>query len=68
VEQLQQCPNHKIPHIGFNKTLFKPANKGARIFNGLESGAIFYFVHSYRVCCDDRADVAAETEYGETFV
>lgn len=67
VEQLPELPDCKIPHIGFNRTLFVANSESASMFKGLDPGANFYFVHGYRVCCDERAHIAAETEYGETF-
>ena len=68
VEKLQNHPSYKIPHIGFNRVFFDSTNKGARLFNGIESGDNFYFVHSYQVLCDDPAHVIAYTKHGETFV
>jgi glutamine amidotransferase len=33
------------------------------IFEGIEPGSDFYFVHSFAVSCDDAAHVAATTPY-----
>lgn len=37
---------NKLPHIGFNRVEF---HSSTPLFSGLESGADFYFVHSYRL-------------------
>jgi glutamine amidotransferase len=55
----------KIPHIGFNTVCFK---SGKRMFEGVTSGADFYFIHSYRMVCMDDLTVAASTEHGLEFV
>lgn len=54
----------KVPHMGWNnvKILRKPP-----IFDGIEDGAFFYFVHSFYVVPDDNDVVAATTDYGITF-
>ena len=63
----EEIGENKIPHIGFNKAFFNPGKNVSKLFNSLESESEFYFVHSYRVCCDDLTHIAAETIYGETF-
>lgn len=37
------------------------------IFQGLDSEARFYFLHSYYFECDNNIDVIASTEYGGEF-
>jgi len=54
----------KIPHMGWNEVLFR---KTVPIFDGIEDGSFFYFVHSYYVAPERETDIAAETEYGITF-
>lgn len=53
----------KVPHIGWNEVNIQ---KRAPIFQGIEPGTRFYFVHSYY---PDPADdvVAATTDHGLTF-
>ena len=58
-------PECKIPHVGFNSVCFK---SGKRMFEGVTSGADFYFIHSYRMVCADDSTVAATTKYGLEFV
>jgi glutamine amidotransferase len=67
VRELPKHVGHKIPHIGFNKAMFDPAKNASKLFNSIASESEFYFVHSFQVCCDDTAHVAAETMYGEKF-
>ena len=55
----------KLPHIGFNRVYFSST---APLFRGLESGAHFYFVHSYRLLPGDISGEVATANYGETFV
>lgn len=54
----------KVPHMGWNT--IKPRNESA-IFQCLPVDARFYFVHSYFVDCEEPADVAATTNYGQQF-
>lgn len=54
----------KIPHMGWSRVdqiLDHP------LWDGIENGARFYFVHSYFVVPEDQSLVAATTDYGETF-
>jgi len=54
-----------IPHMGWNRLLFQ---RPCPIFNGIESGAMVYFAHSYFVVPEDEEVVAAKTDYGIEFV
>jgi glutamine amidotransferase len=54
----------RIPHMSW--AVIDPA-PGARLFPQSQSHRRFYFVHSYHVVCDDRADVAAWATYGYPF-
>lgn len=49
----------KIPHIGWNKLIFKQNNP---IFKFINDGDHVYFVHSYSAFCE--GNIIAETEYG----
>jgi glutamine amidotransferase len=55
----------RIPHIGWNEVRFQ---KGSPLFEGMESGRDFYFVHSYHLVCEDLSDVLAVTPYCGQFV
>ena len=56
-------PRIKIPHMGWAVTA--PAKGNALIPS--EEEQRFYYVHSYRVVCDDPADVLATAEHGTQF-
>lgn len=56
----------KVPHIGFNKTVF--VEKNSTLFSGLGTQGDFYFVHSYIFDCKHKEDISSWTEYGERFV
>ncbi len=51
----------KIPHMGWNSLNIRP---GAKLFQGIEDPAYVYFVHSFYLDAENKADVAATTEYG----
>lgn len=54
----------KVPHMGWNRVrIVKPHP----IFEGIDDGSHFYFVHSYYPQPEDPDVVIGETEYGVTF-
>lgn len=53
-----------LPHMGWNDV--RPASPD-RLFEGLETGARFYFLHSYYVDCGRQQDVLAICNYGTDF-
>ena len=58
-------PNdYKVPHMGWNQARFV---KRAPIFDGLEDGTHFYFVHSYYAVAGDKSVVAVESDYHHPF-
>ena len=56
-------PGHKIPHMGWNQVRY--VNKG-RLFDGIDDGSDFYFVHSYYPEPVEGIAVGV-TEYGVEF-
>ncbi len=54
----------KVPHMGWNRVRQVQPHP---IFEGVEDGAYFYFVHSYYPAPADPSLVIGETEYGITF-
>ena len=54
----------KVPHMGWNTLRLVKQNA---LFDGVDDGSYVYFVHSLYPVPTDKAIVAAETEYGETF-
>ncbi len=55
----------KVPHMGWSQVAFR---KETALSVELGEEARFYFVHSYRVACDDPQDVWGVTDYGGSFV
>jgi glutamine amidotransferase len=60
VKMKPRSPEERVPHVGWNEVT---ATKGMPLFEGICSGADFYFVHSYHVECADKALVAGTTPY-----
>lgn len=54
----------KVPHMGWNVAR---AAKSSILLRGADGEQRFYFVHSYRVLCQNRADVLLTADYGGTF-
>lgn len=55
----------KIPHVGFNTVAVKGKTK---LFSELESGADFYFTHSYRMAFTGQSYAVGVCSHGEDFV
>jgi len=60
VRALQAGPGRPIPHMGWNRVHSEP---GCELFDGVEDGTHFYFVHSFAASRGD--STVATTEYGE---
>ena len=54
----------KVPHMGWNQVRIVRPHP---IFDGIEDGSFFYFVHSYYPSPADPDIIIGETEYGVTF-
>jgi glutamine amidotransferase len=54
----------KVPHMGWNQVKFACRRP---VFEGVEDGAYYYFVHSYYVVPQDASVIATETDYGRPF-
>lgn len=57
-------PEFKVPHMGWNQLEFR---QRPAIFEGVDEGAYFYFVHSYYVAPREEAVIATETDYSLPF-
>lgn len=55
---------HKVPHMGWNDAL---QQKKSRLFESIDRDAVFYFVHSYHIRCNNEADILATTDYEYQF-
>jgi glutamine amidotransferase len=64
VVKFKPSPDLKVPHMGWNTI---DIVKETPMFNGVESGDFFYFVHSYYVLPDEKERVSTFTEYGGPF-
>lgn len=53
----------KVPQIGWNNV----SSCSGRLFEGIEDGTYFYFVHSYYLDAADPVIVSSKAEYGVTF-
>lgn len=54
----------KLPHMGWNDVV--PIKEHV-LYKGLETGALFYFLHSYYFLCRKEEDIIASSEYGVNF-
>jgi glutamine amidotransferase len=54
----------RLPHMGWNDVAPLKVNP---LFEGLETAALFYFLHSYYFECNDSSDILATSEYGGVF-
>src|SRR5262249_42711111 len=53
-----------LPHIGWNNIIVR---RSSPLFDGIRPDEDFYFVHSFVMRPGEAADVAAVTDYGESF-
>lgn len=60
-----ESSNLRVPHMGWNTLRVLRENPLVSSDGGEKR---FYFVHSYKVICNDPADPIALTQYGEDFV
>ena len=63
-EKTEIGENLKIPHMGWN---FVELKKQSSLLKGLESGARFYFVHSYFMKVNKSEEVLSQTKHGKPF-
>jgi glutamine amidotransferase len=55
---------YKVPHMGWNKVLI---NTKSEITKGFDDEFRFYFVHSYKVQCDNPINSILKANYGGIF-
>ena len=61
VERMRpELPGERVPHVGWNEVNLVGA---PMLFDGIPTGADFYFVHSYRFVATDPDDVLATAPY-----
>ena len=54
----------KVPHIGWNTV---EQSRSSALFDGIDDGTAFYFVHSYHLVPDDQSQVIGRTVHGVPF-
>jgi imidazole glycerol-phosphate synthase subunit HisH len=64
VVRFRLANGYKVPHMGWNQVRFL---RRPPIFEGVEEGAHFYFVHSYYVAPRDVELIATDTDYPTPF-
>ena len=60
VKKFESSDEIKVPQIGWNDVT---SVKG-RLFEGIDEGTFFYFVHSYYLDAEDKNIVTSKTSYG----
>lgn len=55
---------YKIPHMGWNNIV---TNKESSLFKNVSSEAMFYFVHSFHIKCNNIEDILTTSEYEYQF-
>ena len=55
---------YKVPHMGWNNAIIE---KESPLFKGVSQDAMYYFVHSYHIKCNNKADILTTTEYDYSF-
>lgn len=64
VKKLEISNDAKIPHIGWNDIKISKKHK---LMDNIQDGTDFYFVHSYRVCCNNKCDELTKSYHGLDF-
>lgn len=59
-----EAPGLRIPHVGWNNLI---QLEDSILFKGIPHDALFYYVHSFHVRCNERDIVVGECEYGQRF-
>jgi glutamine amidotransferase len=62
--RFETMPGIRVPHMGWNQILRR---KSSPLLDGVGEDARFYFVHSYRMQCQDPSDVLATATHGLEF-
>ena len=60
--KLKVSGRDRLPHIGWNDVEFNPSSP---LFNEIENGAAFYFVHSFHLRADNSSEVIATTQHSQ---
>jgi imidazole glycerol-phosphate synthase subunit HisH len=55
---------YKVPHMGWNSAVIE---KESLLFKEVPNDAMFYFVHSFHIKCNDDKDILTSSEYEYNF-
>jgi imidazole glycerol-phosphate synthase subunit HisH len=58
---------YKVPQMGWNRVLQRPAQRPHALWQGVPDGSWFYFVHSFYAAPANAGDIAGESDYGDRF-
>ena len=65
VVRIQPAGDLRVPHVGWNEVHFR---RSSRLFEEIDDGRDFYFVHSFHFVPDSDDDIVAVTPYGSPLV
>ena len=65
VKKLPVNKNLRIPNVGWCDINFQSNQK---IFDGINQGDSFYFIHSYRLICKDNNNTIATIKFGDDLI
>jgi glutamine amidotransferase len=57
--------SHKIPHIGWNKIIMNDNARHHDLLKDQDDKSSMYFVHSYKVNCNNNENIIATTDYND---
>ena len=60
--EIEYSPGFPIPHIGWSEVSIK---KSSRLFDGIDDGSTFYFVHSFYTRVDDSSMISSTVTYNQ---
>ena len=63
--QIKDQIKYKVPHMGWNSIII---NKKSNLFHGISKNAMFYFVHSFHIKCNNHDEVLTTSEYEYNFI
>jgi len=62
--RIKDMLKYKVPHIGWNNA---EMNQESFLFHNVPKEALFYFIHSYHIQCNNQEDILTTTEYEYQF-
>lgn len=54
----------RIPHVGWNDCI---QLKESPIFQDIPTSSLFYYTHSFHMLCNDKNDIIANSDHGQSF-